>query len=560
MIQDNPTTNETSRLPLVINVVDRDSMVQQRIEVSHANCTIGSGNQATVQLDSAGLKPCHCEIVRNPSGVYVRQLGDTIHINGQNLAEAWIFPGDHITFASLDVEIVDVGQLDFAERQENLQSRIDTVQFAVEAELVDTTPVPPVSEPSVAPDSQPFSTAWSDDEEKDEQAEWLDQLYDSAMEDEAEGVKRQPDLPVDPSLLGWSADSIAPQLRQPNLDPSQFSHLPQPTVEEANRVLDQIEGNFPPEPAAPVQSQADAPVEPTANQPVVPVEPPPAPELQDVTGVLRQLENEETFHPPEFKCVPENKESESMSISEPVQCESVADVLARMRESGAIDQPLPGESNFGSEPVETNHNMTAPVAPAPVQEPPANPSGDDDASVQEYMNQLMQRLRGGEPVAAPPTQETAPAATVAATVASDPQVEKSKEDLIPENPMSVTEFRPQNTAPEKSSTLNALRQIANQSVENAINKSAREKNIETSLIYLGGSGVSLFFSAILFTLSNGIFDMSFLLAIVFAIGCVAMCFKYLSAHSERNKLQNAPRTNELENDAADVPEPPVANS
>ncbi|MCP4476951.1 MAG: hypothetical protein GY818_02555, partial [Planctomycetaceae bacterium] len=53
----------------------------------------------------------HCEIIRNPVGIYVRQFDGDILVNGLSLEEAWIFPGDKIEMANIKVEVIEIGRL-----------------------------------------------------------------------------------------------------------------------------------------------------------------------------------------------------------------------------------------------------------------------------------------------------------------------------------------------------------------------------------------------------------------------------------------------------------------
>ena len=300
---------------------------------------------------------------------------------------------------------------------------------------------------------------------------------------------------------GWGSDSVASHLLKPNTDPGQFDDLPRPSTEESKRVLDQIEGvdvQETPDHVVSVEAVAqDDPGE--INQP--------GSQLDNVASLLQQAQD--------------NGEP----VAEQTESESVADVLARMRAAGSLDQP---DSDF---PVSNESAL-----------PAANTDLDDEKqgdSVQDYMNQLMNRLRGTESNEAPPV---APVKTETPAQVDKPDTkprsenhEQEDEDLTPANPMLPGEFKPGAVAPEKTSTLDALRQVANQSVENAIRSSTREKSNQTSIVFLAASGISLFISAVLFMLSSGVLDLVFVLGILFAVGCVGSAYMFLSLNLSNDK-------------------------
>ncbi len=209
--------------------------------------------------------------------------------------------------------------------------------------------------------------------------------------------------------------------------------------------------------------------------------------------------------------------------------ESVADVLARMQAEGSLD-----ESEIPDEYTATETSTSASATCLPAANPPLAGTSVEEESVQDYMHQLMNRLRGDGTLLVQPAA-TKPAASGPAKKPAVPQTDE--EDLTPTNPMLPGEFKPSRAAPEQTSTLEALRQVANQSVENAIKRSARERSNETSLIYLGGSGCCLFISVVLFMLSSGVFDLAFILAVVFAIGCVASGFMFLQINMARESIK-----------------------
>ena len=123
-------------------------------------------------------------------------------------------------------------------------------------------------------------------------------------------------------------------------------------------------------------------------------------------------------------------------------------------------------------------------SPALNEEPAANKVKEE--SVNEYMDRLMQRIRNetGEPQSQPsraPRSEPARAAreasaTVSAAETPTPQPESSFRTAEPA-PSENAQIMPRSTAREKHFDLSALRELANQSANSAIDRHARGKLI-----------------------------------------------------------------------------------
>jgi len=111
-VLENPSTDPINSLskPLVLRVTNRANRISEEVQINQEKCLLGSGELADVHIPEPNIKEIHCEFVRNPVGIYVRQFGDEILINGLSLTEAWVFPGDKIQIANFDIEILEVGQ------------------------------------------------------------------------------------------------------------------------------------------------------------------------------------------------------------------------------------------------------------------------------------------------------------------------------------------------------------------------------------------------------------------------------------------------------------------
>lgn len=176
--------------------------------------------------------------------------------------------------------------------------------------------------------------------------------------------------------------------------------------------------------------------------------------------------------------------TESAEGNEPPEQESVADVLARMNYTPELE-----------------NEQTEPALPAPVQTPaidpvaepvsvePTSTSPDEGGEdVQDYMNSLLQRLKGDTPgeelsTVAVPTQETPPPVSVSESEA------EPVEDVVPLNP---EEFVPKRVAPELNTDLAAMRELANASTRSAVKTSEMKKKQDfgNTLLLAAGAAIS----------------------------------------------------------------------
>ncbi len=234
----------------------------------------------------------------------------------------------------------------------------------------------------------------------------------------------------------------------------------------------------------------------------------------------------------------ESTDELTAQVPDAQQNESVAEVLARMQQAGKLSEPLPfdleGQAGSAAEQTPVVAQPPAEMAPQPLATsqpfasndapaPAGEASADSTESVQDYMSELFQRLRGDEPatVAAPP------AAASVTRPAPAPRPDTENETVDVTSVLKACEYRPSQAAPEKTTTLDALRQVANYSVKSAIQKSNKQKNHQAGLIYGGSAAASLAISIVLFLMSSRAFDLCFMFGILSAIFCSAMGFMFI---------------------------------
>jgi len=210
--------------------------------------------------------------------------------------------------------------------------------------------------------------------------------------------------------------------------------------------------------------------------------------------------------------------------------ESVSDVLLRMREQGSLDEsftasidiPAADASNASSAGNDSSIETTSPAGG--LSERPAA-EGSPEPSIQEYMDQLMSRLNQGR------TQSHSPQ-----PVQPEPQLPTDKSAAEPETAtqaeseevMSPEEFRPKDPAPEQKGLLDGLRQVANQSTQQAVTTSIKRKKLDLAQYYLVGGGIGVALAGVCFSLAESLTDAGGLLSVL-CIAFAGFCFaKYFA--------------------------------
>lgn len=208
-----------------------------------------------------------------------------------------------------------------------------------------------------------------------------------------------------------------------------------------------------------------------------------------------------------------------------------------------------------SESVEEAPVTPTPVAPA-VQPAPVSSSAPesaemvDDDSIEAYMNRLLQRVqgRGDSREGGAPAVVAAPVAAVKSVAAEEMEAltaELAKDDtpLDPDSP-----YIPRSQAPERTSNLAAMRELANVSARDAIQRSVRQQ-IHSNVIRKFAMAAGGFVGGVIFLVVSR-FGMNWQLM---ASGCLFLLagfwiWEAIRVHSGLQlELRNARQTAELEN-------------
>lgn len=174
-----------------------------------------------------------------------------------------------------------------------------------------------------------------------------------------------------------------------------------------------------------------------------------------------------------------------------------------------------GQTGRAAKPAATQE--TRPVPPV---SPASGPSrGEPEEDVQDYMQQLMSRLRGGSSQSSVRQPEPTAVLTPAKTGAENKAVVATPEvPAEPVQPLTEEEFKPRAQAPEKKVDLNALRSIANESTRTAIDQFAERQKKAVYGTQLAAISAGIVGAAIFGVLASSLGSMFYLLA----LGCVGV--------------------------------------
>ena len=224
---------------------------------------------------------------------------------------------------------------------------------------------------------------------------------------------------------------------------------------------------------------------------------------------------------------PDEIEPEPENVAPPQPAESVSELLERMKSEGQWNG-LPEGDDAKVEP------LTEPVAaPAEPELAAETVPDNEETSVEDYMAQLLNRMRG-DAQAPQPAQAAKPKAEAKPKVAAKPKVEPDT-FVPPENPLKPEEFVPQKRA-EPLKSFGAMRELANSTTRTAIKHSelSRRKALGTAQIAIGIASFAMSLYYLLLG-STGIGDFQFFVGVVclFIAGFLAWRFYTTMVHNEK---------------------------
>ena len=166
--------------------------------------------------------------------------------------------------------------------------------------------------------------------------------------------------------------------------------------------------------------------------------------------------------------------------------------------------PEDGEENSPDQlTVEPPVAVDSPLMEAPASFVEGEEVEEEDDSIEDYMAQMMARLRGEETPAPQVTPTVTPTATPVAAPTPEPVAEKAI--AAPVKPLSMEDLDElkKGPAPEHSRDMSALRDLANDSTRHSIKVSSSSRARETAHVHLALSAMAIGFGGYAAWVSSG---------------------------------------------------------
>ena len=445
------------------------------VRLRSAKCSIGSGPQCTLRLVAAGVEPVHCVLLRGNQRTIARRWAPGPRLNGGVFADAELRPGDRLSIGPVELDVLETGLwLPGLETDSALPA-------APEIDAHGAADTETRSLPAPQPDF-PFPKESLREERANRQAEREDLQrrqaelaaeWERFRQEEAEWRHQQE---VAERTLGEREEAL--DRRQSELDrradeTQQTRQAPQHS-QEGGRCDQAIPPVARQEPPSPPEAERKGPEE--------------APRTQDLQPA--DLDAAWKAHDPIVG-------EEAVRAEAPVD---LAGVLCRLGKADLLtadDREAPTHAGGQQESPPATPDAAATAA---TEEPPAGAgtapqdapaAKDEEVSIDEYMAQLMRRLRGETPVQGGAPDRESDLATKAPPqpALQEPAVRKP------------AVRKPRGPAPEQTGFA-AMRELANVSARTAVEQSVRRRMRSMSrskLVVAAAAGLMGLFLLLLWT-------------------------------------------------------------
>ncbi len=482
----------------VLAVVPRDLVLRVRgpgrpgqvVRLRSTKCSIGSDSRCTLRLAARGVRAVHCVVFHGAERTIVRRWSSDTRLNGHAFTDAELCPGDRLSIGPIELDVLETGAVPAA--REVLRSSRELDRRNTDADR-DRGSLQAPQEGLQAPqeglqasrESLQAKRDQNDDQEQRLQAE-TERLQASEENLRASREKLQleednlrAELTEQRSRLDEERASIQEEHAQ--LDAERAS------LNEARKALGRKSEEWEQSCRQKESEIADRQAELDALAAEIRAE---QLRVQCDAEASRASIDEESF---------EEEPTEKVKEAAPV---ALADVLRRLGKSDLLlddKEELDDDDNAESMP-RSGHSREHASSVEPRRSPAGGAkthgeeSGEDDVSVDEYMSQLMRRVRGKtEPHVAPRHASSERLETPRPAVAG--------EESRPESPRSrkPVKMTPRAPAPERTGFA-AMRELANVSARAAVGQHARRQMRSASRSKLAVAVTAGLASAVLFWL------------------------------------------------------------
>ncbi len=528
----------------------------QVIRLRSVKCSIGSGSRCTLRLDARGVRAVHCVLFRGAERTIARRWAPDTRLNGNAFIDAELRPGDRLSIGPIELDVLETGAgalgrdtlgLSHAAPERNTLKRADE-----EARLREYRRTLDCREEAIR---QQLATREAEQENlqraqaeliaererfQKEQAEWRsrqDAAERARSEQEEELHRRRSELQRRATEAQQAQEDARSAQEKLSRDLENV-HLEEERlcgqIAKERERLEQERARLADERRQLELERAELDEVRNASEPAV-----------ADRGTVEVVAEEGAAESPAARADVHRRLSQADLLQ--------ADADDQDKESNADKEerrePVASGARPGSE--------TDVSAPATVAEPPSEvPVQGDEISVDDYMAQLLRRVRGATALEPAPTLH-APASTESSGQPAQPNGQARPPAPMPRK---AAKRRLRAPAPERTGFA-AMRELANVSARSAVDWHARRQMITTSRSKLAVATTASLTALVLFWLWSTYLPIGVTLLAAGTSAMIALLWAFPSAVATgrlligRNGFLRHGRSGETAKQAAEVTEP-----
>ncbi len=246
--------------------------------------------------------------------------------------------------------------------------------------------------------------------------------------------------------------------------------------------------------------------------------------------------------------------------------QSTAEILARMGHAVDADAAIgvgatPSDDSQASQQVDQESPAWNPAGSEPTGDS-SSAEDADDASIEEYMSHLLKRVRGDDDGYVPVPREETPVEQPSLAADQNPLVANGFGDAeIEDDKLRPDQFVPRRSAPEETSNLAAMRELANNSARSAISVSDKKRGRVVAKDRLAIAFAAALIGIVMLALSESFYTLTTPAALGLLAFSVVWGFRAVTFRKQKEKPTSA-RQNRLVDESADRQkrQDPVARS
>ncbi len=445
---------------------------QQRgriVRLQAAKCTLGSGPHCTLRLRARGVRPVHCLILRGNSGAYIRRWHADTCLNDAAFTESFLKAGDRLHVGPIELEIIETGtpgavsksreQLgqsvstptDIAEQLQTTTDELNAALAEAKAELERT-------QQQYAHDQNRLQTVMQELEQTRQQLTAANTAYE---QEKASWEQQRTELRQQIDKL--TAENNALESRQADLL-SKAEQAAETLRAETERLVEQLK-------------IADQTIQEKTCR------------IAELESRIQSISEVPACNQTQFLSTPANAFPIDENIAQAEASFMGAGPNADEQAPAAIPddnprstlalgpdfQPMIPESSLPALPDahRANDRNTVALEPSPEPQLAETTGGNHDSEIQNYMRRLLQRVSGSQ---------NADARKLDSLTADESQPHSSVPEssppaaVAPDVQQAATQTAPQRVqAPESTSDLAVLRELANLNTQTALTKAQNRR-------------------------------------------------------------------------------------